>query len=328
MRPVSRSSLCVLVCALASCFEVPAFEDGELLCDDGRCPPGMECRTDSRCHAKGGGATLDAPLSTSDAMPTDSRASDASPGDARRVDAAPVFDASPQCTGAARRCVANNVEICVNGFFVPSSPSCAQQTLDCFDPDPPGGGDAYCGVCLNGAQRCAGTAPPVRQVCMSGTWVDAEPCAAFGCYDPDGAAGSMAYCGVCANGDLRCNPGLETCTAGQWPAGVDCTATSGWSCFDPAPTGGSDPYCGLCLKNAFVCHGSSSDQCNAQGTDFVAIENCSWGCLASTGACCAAPSCGGRECGPSPMNACGRQIPCGSCSGTQICIAGMCESGQ
>jgi hypothetical protein len=310
--------------ALTSCFGVPAFEDGELLCDQGRCPPGMSCENDGRCYASAPVATADAPITTTlDASPgaADATASDASPP---RPDA-PLPDAAPPCPTGMRRCVAGNVEICIAEVWVASSPSCAQQGLDCWDPAPSGGSDAYCGECLNGGQRCASDQ---RQTCSAGAWGDTQDCSAFGCYDPDGADGAMSYCGVCANGTLRCDGELETCAAGQWPSGVDCSATSGWSCFDPAPAGGTDAYCGLCLKDAFECHGNSRDRCNSQGTAFNVVESCTWGCLASTAACCAAPSCGTRECGPSPMNACGRQIGCGSCPPNFICIVGTCESNQ
>jgi hypothetical protein len=166
----------------------------------------------------------------------------------------------------------------------------------------------------------------VRQTCSDGSWVDAEPCsAALGCFDPDSADGPQAYCGVCAAGDKRCGAGLEACAAGQWAPASDCSATSGWSCFDPAPPGGTDAYCGLCLINGFACHGDSRDQCNAQGTAFAPVETCGSGCDPATSACCAPPSCGARECGPSPTNACGRAISCGSCPPNQRCVAGTCE---
>jgi len=281
--------------ALGACFKVPDFESGALRCDREQCPPSMECRSDGFCYRPGEGI-IDAPLAI-DAM---------------------------QCSEGEHRCVNGNVEICQSNLWIPASPSCGDLGQQCFDPGASGGTDAYCGTCLKGAQRCTAATPPVRQTCPeeTGVWADAEPCdAMFGCYDPDGPDAPAAYCGVCTNGDKRCNSGLQTCNAGQWSQPEDCTATTGWTCFDPAPAGGSDAYCGLCLKNLVECHGDNRDQCNAAGTAFVALDACAWGCQGSSASCCAEPDCGGRICGTSATNACGRSRSCGPCSG--IC----CDDG-
>jgi hypothetical protein len=307
------------VVGLSACFGIPTYQDGILECDNRQCPPDMECRADNRCYRIGAGP--DAPNGTADAPPNDG----------------PTFDA-PLCTTGEHRCAAGNLEVCQTGVWTPALPTCADQSMQCFDPAPAEGTDAYCGTCLKGAQRCTATSPSTRQTCPVGTgiWSDAETCdATLGCFDLDGPDGPQAYCGVCKDGDKQCNGGLQTCAMGQWSTPEDCATTSGWSCFDPAPPGGTDAYCGLCLKNSIVCHGDNRDQCNAQGTAFDNLTTCASGCNPSTSDCCAAPTCGGRICGNSPPNACGRTITCGSgcvgpccnggtqcCTGGQVCCGG------
>jgi hypothetical protein len=274
----------VALLALGACFKVPDFESGALRCDRGHCPPGMECRPDGRCYR---------------------------PGDV-------IIDA-PTCPEGEHRCVNGNLETCRSNVWVSGLPSCADLGQQCFDPGASGGTDAYCGTCLKGAQRCTAEAPPTRQTCPeeTGIWTDAEPCdATFGCFDPDGPDAPAGYCGVCLTGDKRCNSGLQTCNAGQWEGPVDCTVMGpGWSCIDPVPAGGVDAYCGLCLKGEIVCHGDNRDQCNADGSLFVTLEPCTWGCDASGASCCAEPDCEGRVCAGSLTNACGRTRSCGPCSG-------------
>ena len=149
----------------------------------------------------------------------------------------------------------------------------------------------------------------------------------MGCYDLDGEDEPEAYCGVCQNEDKRCNGGLQTCGQGLWSTPVDCTMTSGWTCFDPSPTGGTDAYCGLCLKNTAMCAGDDRQVCDAQGT-VLTTTTCPFGCNQNTDDCCVAPTCGARVCGPSPANACGFTISCGSC--TRCCRDGLqcCGSNQ
>jgi hypothetical protein len=304
-------TFCLL--GLSACFGIPTYQDGILECDNGKCPPDMECRADNRCYRIG--AQPDAPLATVDAPPMDGPIIDA-----------PIspFDAPP-CTTGEHRCAAGNLEVCQAGVWTAAVPSCADQSMQCFDPAPAGGTDAYCGTCLKGSQRCASTE---RQTCPagSGVWTDAEACTAFGCYDPDGPDGPQAYCGVCQNGDKRCNSGLQTCAQGQWGTAQNCAAiNASWSCFDPAPTGGSDAYCGLCLKNAIVCNGDNRDQCSADGTAFNNLQMCTWGCMVS--GCCSTPTCpGGTVCGFGPPNACGRSMDCGDCGGnpSKCCEGTIC----
>lgn len=313
---------------LASCVALPAYENGALVCDQGQCPPGMECRSsDNRCYTPGAGQT-DAPLTDGPVSAGDGPLG----ADGPRLADAPIGTPDspagaadgPPCTTGARHCVNDNLEICQGGVFQPALPSCASMSQHCFDPGAEGGTDAYCGTCLKGAERCTTASPPVRQTCpaASGIWTDAETCSVTGqCFDDDGPDGPEAHCGECTGSETRCNGGLQTCDTGLWPAAQDCTATPGWSCFDPPPPG-TDAYCGLCLKDQEVCHADDHDQCNAQGTAFMTLEACTWGCNSSTVDCCAAPTCGSRTCGSSPPNACGKTMPCGT-----TCSGPCCNSG-
>ena len=146
-------TFCLL--GLSACFGIPTYQDGILECDNGQCPPDMECRADNHCYRIG---QPDAPPGTADAPPDDGPTFDAplSP-----------FDAPP-CNNGQTRCTADNVETCVGGVWTPAAPSCASMSKECFDPEPEGGNDAYCGTCLKGAQRCSSTSPPDRQMCTTG----------------------------------------------------------------------------------------------------------------------------------------------------------------
>jgi hypothetical protein len=278
-------------------------------------------------------ARLDAPIVISDAPPVaDARPIDAPIiADARLVDAVLPVDARPpdaaaQCTENDRVCAAGNLQICQGGVFIPAVPSCAAQGLMCFDPAP-AGTDAYCGDCLKGSIRCTATDPSILQNCpSSGIWNNFDTCdSTLGCVDPDGPGGPQGYCAECVTGQKRCNGGLQTCVAGKWSTAQDCSLVQqGFSCFDPAPAGGTDAYCGACLKNAVRCNSDDREQCKTDGSAFVLLESCAWGCMVS--GCCGEPDCSGIFCGASNPNACGRTQICGDCGGhpERCCSGTLC----
>ncbi len=232
------------------------------------------------------------------------------------------------CTDNDTRCANGNLETCVTGLWVPRTPTCSSTAGDtCFDPAPAGGGDAYCGNCLKGADRCTAATPPVRQTCPNGRWVDSQTCTDFGCYDPsgDGSASPPAYCGVCTNGDRQCGglglQTLQTCASGQFGDTLACGSV-GQQCFDPGAPGGSDAYCGVCPIGAHRCTGDNLEVCNAPGSAWTVEQSCTWGCDGGALGCCAAPECDvGQQCGLSLPNACGKTQGCGDCGIGNSCCA-------
>jgi hypothetical protein len=231
------------------------------------------------------------------------------------------------CTDNATRCSNGNLETCQVGQWVPRTPACSATPGDtCFDPAP--AGDAYCGNCVTGADRCSPDSPPIRQTCVGGRWMNSQVCAAVGCADPSGPDGASppAYCAECAAGDKRCvGTTFQTCVAQLWATQA---CDTGQQCFDPGAAGGNDAYCGVCLSGGpDRCGGAGIERCSSDGQGWNPQTTCQWGCTlvgqANEPACCGEPQCEpGAQCGDA-ANVCGVTVSCGHCAPNRMCCTNL-----
>ncbi|MCB9526878.1 MAG: chitobiase/beta-hexosaminidase C-terminal domain-containing protein [Myxococcales bacterium] len=262
--------------------------------------------------------------------------------DGSAPDQGDAYRPPPACEDGARRCVGENVELCVAGVYVDQGPcadgelcrrgACEAETCtpdcarrECGDD----GCGATCGTCEAG-ETCsvAGACEPPAPACGDGICGAGETCGAcpadcgcgegFSCQGgqcvavcvPDcdgrvcGTDGCGGRCGDCPAGDV-CD---EDGQCGPPPASCgDATCDAGESCLNcPAD-------CGVCCGDG-ACTAAHGENC----ATCLADCRCPGGqrCDVETFQCVAAcvPDCQGRVCGD---NGCGGR--CGDCPGAQVC---------
>jgi hypothetical protein len=295
----------LVLLALAACFKVRGYQDGELRCDEGRCPPEMECRTDGLCYAIGA-ATADAPL----ALPADAALDVRPPVDApldvpQPIDAAldvPLIDAR-ECVAGAARCGSGAPSVlqrCSDATGLWMDVETCDVNLGCYDGDGQDGPQGYCGVCSNGKSRCN----TGLQTCTDGLWGMPFDCSFIGqsCFEPTPGG---AYCGVCLAGVIVCHgDNRDQCDLGG-QAYTTLTACT-WGC-DPAAgvTCCAAPDCG-----SMVCGSSPVNACGKTAS----CGTCNGDCCPDGLTCCSFTTfcCGQTCCGP----------------GEQCCEPNICSSGS
>jgi hypothetical protein len=311
------------VCGEAGCVNTVASGP----CDDGDiCTDGDACRTDGTCGGKARDcAGLDGACSvgvcdgvtgecTAETLPDDTACDD---GDACVVGEVCVGGA---CVGTPTDCSELD-GTCVVGV-------CDGQTGLCISEVQPNGALCDDGNACTAGDRCAaGKCAPKGPVLCS----DGDPCNGLETCDPsDGAcvSGTATACddGNPCNGTETCNPVTAACQGGFPPFCSDGDACNGAEVCDPQTGGcvaGPPPAC----DDQNPCNGSEGcdpvqgclkgqkascddlNPCTLDGCDPVA------GCTHTLN-----PACGCAT----TADCAGKDTP-GTCDGTLVCIAGLCQ---
>ncbi|MBW2462431.1 MAG: putative metal-binding motif-containing protein [Deltaproteobacteria bacterium] len=166
-----------------------------------------------------------------------------------------------------------------------------------------------CGSCGTSCSRANATA-----TCSSGSCRISSCNSGWGNCDGNGSNGcetrlnSLTHCGMCGSACNRANASA-TCSTGSCRidscSGIfrNCNGSDPDGCETPIHT---DSNCSAC-----------SDNCSSP-------ETCSGGPTANICGCTPRGSCSGpQDCGTQP-DGCGGTVNCGSCSGLDVCMAGMC----
>ncbi len=112
----------------------------------------------------------------------------------------------------------------------------------CFEPTP---GQAECGACLPGEERCSVDELSVETCTEAGQW-QATLCDVE-CVDTV----DQVYCADCAEGEAQClGVELQLCQLGRWELDQDCGLLG---CID-----GSEPFCAVCEEGYEDCDGPNT----------------------------------------------------------------------
>jgi hypothetical protein len=207
---------------MAGCFN-PKFRDG-VACDQGKCPSGLTCGADDRCHA-GDHPIFDAPPSTSDAMPDTMQVGCQRDEDCRDPSdlcvMAAVCSASHVCVVVKKDCSSLD-DACNDGLCNPSTgvcePMAAHQGAACGPVNQCGAFDD-----CNFASECATTGTQSQSCtrytcqtgsCMGESYVVTQPCSRITDRMPCGQKHTVTGCTACTgSSEQGCAvDGQQTCT--------------------------------------------------------------------------------------------------------------------
>jgi cysteine-rich repeat protein len=194
--------------------------------------------------------------------------------------------------------------------------------------DAPDAGETQQQACESeGSMRCAKAGAPQRQVCESGTWVDADPCAeneicdgtkpdAPTCVSLSSACKGSAGKSVCAGSVLQLCSDQGVATSQK-----DCTS-------EPlCQLGLAGGKCAACMPGVARCTGAKLEVCSQNGLGFELKEACESASLCNApAAACTKSAClpGTKTCAGDVLRACNADQTAFEVAET--CEAGLCDS--
>lgn len=281
------------VCLQRTCV-IPACVEGEATC--------VDAVTQRSCRADGLGFRVDACKSGELCVAGSCKATVCAPGSKRCEPTGggiQLCDASGTGWGVAAACPTGEVcadGVCAKAACAPGTTACqGSQLASCKSdgsgwstaPCPSGescaalSGGAACAkqVCTPGATQCAGE--QVQACDANGLqWNAGDDCSKPG---PDGKAqlcvAGVCQPAVCTEGATSCGAAgaLLTCKAGAWTTG---SCGSGKTCVSGSCVTQS------CVPGTKACGGDTTVVCNATGTDFEVVADCTQaGDACGLGAC-------------------------------------------
>jgi hypothetical protein len=347
---------CLLV---AGCVSLPAYEEGELACDEGACPPSYRCEADQRCYRRGlpSPGSPDAPpvpVGVIDASPAIEEPPDATPPeepDATEFDApvvevpdaapdAAAIDAPPASPPDAAA-PPPDAPLPVDAPPVPDAAS-LDASVDACVPDTEARCEGKCGAVVNNCDEtvdCGGTSGGVTCVgdevctdnacgCDPGTVRCAldqpQRCSPSGVWQDEGSACEHACllgaCTVCEPNTATCDENtLVTCSA---VGTLQMTPCTGQACSMGACTGVCTPG-----PTAITCADNTPSTCSSMGT-WVAGAPCGESATCVNAVGCTGECRAGRvECASeTSVRTCQGDgtWSTSSCGGGQVCTSGAC----